>query len=329
MASEEEYRKLKVLDLKALLKKKGLSTAGVKEELISRLTQVDTETEGEPSADQEDEIEPDSKSELSRNGDESGPQKSDETAEKGKDDEGGPEKNENNAQEDDADVQSSPKEGTSLTQPEASTEQPQKRKAEHLDEESIHEKQDHGNKEVGEVETEIVHGEHGREERAAIHPPTRALYIANLTRPIQKREFVDFITRTTGHAAEYAWIDRLRTHGFFVFTSPEASKEVRSALDDTKYPPGETSRQELFADFVPENLAYKWSKFEDEDKNRNSSKRFAVRYETGDDGKIIAIHYEKPSEEKFNKKQATLDIRDLGEVMWTKTQPSVCYAERR
>lgn len=312
VANEEELRKLKVVDLKALLKEKGLSTAGVKEELVQRLVESEAGTNGadaEAEAVNEDRGEAEEPAVQAEIADQDTEKEPVEAEQK----EPEPEQKQEQEQEKEKEQQVPASEPDQSQIP--SEDSSSKRKAEDIAEPD---------------QKRIKVDASGREERVAIHPTTRALYVGNLTRPVQKRDFVDYVTETTGHNAEYAWVDRLRTHGFFVFKDEAAAQNVRRALDQSRYPQDDNSRVELFADFVPENLAYKWSKFEDEEKNRNQSKKYAVRYEEDDDGKIIAVHYEKPEEEPASNKRhfPVFDPKNLKEVQWTKTQPSVCFAER-
>ncbi|KAF2766612.1 hypothetical protein EJ03DRAFT_376891 [Teratosphaeria nubilosa] len=123
---------------------------------------------------------------------------------------------------------------------------------------------------------------------AAIHPPTPALYIRDLIRPLQAHQLhshlADLAT-APGDPADQSVIDTchldtLRTHAFAIFTSATAASRARSQLHDTVWP-DEPTRKSLWVDFVPPDKAREWIELEQADgRDRRHAKRWEVVYDT-------------------------------------------------
>ncbi|KAI5362212.1 Putative acinus, RNA recognition, RNA-binding domain superfamily, SAP domain superfamily [Septoria linicola] len=105
------------------------------------------------------------------------------------------------------------------------------------------------------------------------HSATRALYIRELVRPLQPsnlrehlREIASPPGATSASAAEIVelfHLDKLRTHALVVFDSISAASRARSALHDHIWP-NEPMRKPLWVDFVPEENVQEWINTETE-----------------------------------------------------------------
>ncbi|KAK4204902.1 hypothetical protein QBC40DRAFT_74619 [Triangularia verruculosa] len=128
--------------------------------------------------------------------------------------------------------------------------------------------------------------EFGRIERSR-HPATSALYIKNFMRPLkelQVREYLVQLAAFPGAPPNDACIsdfhvDRIRTHALVKFDSVSAASRVRTALHGKVWP-NESTRKELWVDFIPAEKVGEWIGME-EDSPRQA--RWEVIYEEDPD----------------------------------------------
>ncbi|RDW77769.1 hypothetical protein BP6252_05822 [Coleophoma cylindrospora] len=145
-----------------------------------------------------------------------------------------------------------------------------------------------------EIETDA---EPDRTINPAIHPATSALYIRNFMRPLNLNALKAHLTNLATAPGQDPnssvivsfYLDAIRTHGFFVFTSISAAARVRSAIHDRVWPE-EANRKALWADFVPDDKVEEW-KMEEQSVGggRSSTNKWEVVYETDDDRRVTAI----------------------------------------
>lgn len=110
--------------------------------------------------------------------------------------------------------------------------------------------------------------------RSAKHPATRALYIRELVRPLQPNSLREHLRTvasppgaTSASAAEIVetfHLDKLRTHALVVFDSTSAASRARNALHDHIWPDEPSMRKPLWVDFVPEDKVSEWIEMETE-----------------------------------------------------------------
>jgi hypothetical protein len=127
----------------------------------------------------------------------------------------------------------------------------------------------------------------------ATHPATSALYIRDLTRPLQPGNLKDHLIALAtppGSALDTEvitdfYLDSVRTHCLAGFTNTSAASRVRSGLHGRVWP-DERTRKPLWVDFVPEEKLKKWIEVESEASTRRgqAAKRWEVVYEEEDDG---------------------------------------------
>ncbi|CAK4032436.1 SAP domain [Lecanosticta acicola] len=97
------------------------------------------------------------------------------------------------------------------------------------------------------------------------HPPTRALYIRELVRPLQpnnlRQHLLDIAKDTSSTSAsaniEAFHLDKLRSHALVLFDSVSSASRVRSELH-TKVWPDEPMRKPLWVDYIPEEKVQEW-----------------------------------------------------------------------
>ncbi|KAK3645524.1 hypothetical protein LTR22_014688 [Elasticomyces elasticus] len=131
----------------------------------------------------------------------------------------------------------------------------------------------------------------------AFHPATRALYISSLTRPLQPQQLRDHLSSLAGGTfeseppVETFHLHLLRTHAFAVFTTLKEATRVRSLLHGTVFP-DEPARKPVSVDFVPEEEVGKWIDVEmAAGTNRRDAKRWEVLYSNTEEG-VKAEHVE-------------------------------------
>lgn len=127
----------------------------------------------------------------------------------------------------------------------------------------------------------------------ALHPATRALYVRELIRPINKAALKEHLEQlatppgqsASGHAVEECYVDSLKTHAFVMFDSITAASRARASLH-TRTWPSEAQRKPLWVDFIPEERMSAWIDQEragGSGSRASTAKRWEVAYEDLDD----------------------------------------------
>ncbi|KAF2862329.1 hypothetical protein K470DRAFT_243379 [Piedraia hortae CBS 480.64] len=144
----------------------------------------------------------------------------------------------------------------------------------------------------------------------SLHPPTRAIFIRELIRPIQPGLLREYLTKAAAppgaqpndKLVESFHLDLLRTHAFVIFTTVHAASRARARLHDTVWP-DEPSRKPLWVDFAPESLVSEWIETELSDgTSRRDAKRYTVVYDTNN-GSVTATLKEVQSGSAQAKRQ--------------------------
>lgn len=149
-----------------------------------------------------------------------------------------------------------------------------------------------------------------------LHPPTRALYIDNLMRPLKEYNLRDhlaslaepdtyqsLLSRTPADPVENCYLDPLKSHAFASFKTLEQAVRVRSALHNKVWP-DERARKPLQVDYFPEKQFSEWVV-----KERQSSS----------DGRVLKWRVVYKSGDTPNSVRAVLE--DLGESAYQPFQP--------
>jgi hypothetical protein len=127
----------------------------------------------------------------------------------------------------------------------------------------------------------------------SLHPPTSAIYITCLSRPLSLPAFLNHLTSlTTSHTPPIqVWLNAIKSHGFVVFGSEDDASVVRDALNGVAWPTNE-NRRPLCVDYVPRESVSDY--IDSEESSRGQ--RFEVVYIKSSDGIITARH--RPAESK-------------------------------
>lgn len=133
--------------------------------------------------------------------------------------------------------------------------------------------------------------DYGRSVTPAMHPPTSALYIANLMRPLRPADIqahlVDLATprgeTLSNDIITLFHLDQIRTHAFVVFSSTAAASRTRALLHDTVWP-NESNRKALWLDFVPPEKVQGWIDMEMGGGGRSGTRWEVVYADTPDGG---------------------------------------------
>jgi hypothetical protein len=136
------------------------------------------------------------------------------------------------------------------------------------------------------------------------HPPTSALYIRNLLRPLQIPPFREHLLALATPAdqdpdaslIDEIHLDTFKSHAFVLFTSTTAAVRARTGLHDRIWPE-ETQRKALWVDFVPPEQARAWIGTELE---AGKSKRFEVVYSTSPTTGEATASLEEASQQNNN-----------------------------
>lgn len=143
------------------------------------------------------------------------------------------------------------------------------------------------------------------------HPPTSALYIRELMRPLRSETIeeyiVDLITpqgsQPDPSLIEDFYLDQIRTHAFVKLASVSAAQRVRAAMHDQVWP-NERNRKPLWVDFIPPDSMREWID-EEESGARGNAQRWEVVYEHDGD-RVVAAHRAAGSDNKsFSKPPPT------------------------
>lgn len=152
------------------------------------------------------------------------------------------------------------------------------------------------------------------------HPPTSALYIRELMRPLRSETveeyIVDLVTPQGSHRdpslIEDFYLDQIRTHAFVKLASASAAQRVRAAMHAQVWP-NERNRKPLWVDFIPPDSMRDWID-QEESGARGSSNRWEVVYEQDGDH-VVAVHKTAGSDNKsFSKPPPTGPAAGSGPV---------------
>lgn len=127
------------------------------------------------------------------------------------------------------------------------------------------------------------------------HPPTSALYIRELMRPLRSETveeyIVDLVTpqgsQPDPSLIEDFYLDQIRTHAFVKLASVSTAQRVRAAMHDQIWP-NERNRKPLWVDFIPPDSMREWID-QEESGARGNSHRWEVVYEQDGD-RVVAVH---------------------------------------
>lgn len=127
------------------------------------------------------------------------------------------------------------------------------------------------------------------------HPPTSALYIRELMRPLRsemvEEYIIDLVTpqgsQPDSSFIEDFYLDQIRTHAFVKLSSVSAAQRVRTAMHDQVWP-NERNRKPLWVDFIPSDSMKEWIDLE-ESGARGNAHRWEVVYEQEGDS-VTAVH---------------------------------------
>ncbi|KAF2164621.1 hypothetical protein M409DRAFT_25018 [Zasmidium cellare ATCC 36951] len=142
-------------------------------------------------------------------------------------------------------------------------------------------------------DTELEHDTAEDDALPSKHPITRALYIRDLVRPLQPNFLRDHLlslaqkSATGDVAIEDFHLDKLRTHAFVLFDTTSAAKAVRQALHDRIWP-DEPMRKPLWVDYIPDSSVRDWI---DTEVGKGDLTRWEVVYSSADldtDGPVTA-----------------------------------------
>lgn len=140
---------------------------------------------------------------------------------------------------------------------------------------------------AGRVDTE------GQRVSPSLHPPTAALYIRNLKRPLQPlalRQHLVALAKEDNPILTFH-LDAIRTHAFVQFSSVSTASSVRLGLHDRVWP-AERDREPLWVDFVPENELAGWIGIESETDSVSRgtpARRWEVVYSSLADGSVTTM----------------------------------------
>lgn len=127
------------------------------------------------------------------------------------------------------------------------------------------------------------------------HPPTSALYIRELMRPLRSETveeyIVDLVTpqgsQPDPSLIEDFYLDQIRTHAFVKLVSVSTAQRVRAAMHDQIWP-NERNRKPLWVDFIPPDSMREWID-QEESGARGNAHRWEVVYEQDGD-RVVAVH---------------------------------------
>lgn len=126
----------------------------------------------------------------------------------------------------------------------------------------------------------------------SVHPPTAALYIRDLMRPLQPQSFRSHVVSLATPPSQdpddstikLLHLDSLKTHAFVHFSSTASASRARSGLHARVWPE-ETQRKPLWVDFIPEDKVRGWI---DEELDAGKDRRFEVVYSSQEPGEATA-----------------------------------------
>ncbi|ANB15382.1 hypothetical protein AWJ20_3009 [Sugiyamaella lignohabitans] len=360
-----QLNNLKVVDLKNRLKNLGLSTAGLKQQLVDRLAEAlqpkagDVEqTEEETGEVQQDELENENENENKKTDDRAVETETPTLSARENQDEQEPEIAANGTEDPSATdaEKNDPNDDTKLSKSGSNGEESLSALA------NGEQAEDTGIPETTSTDAEQLNSfkrassptlddtsapapKKARSHGAAIHPATNTLYVSNLSRPLVSSAFQEYVEGVAEESASYFWMDKLKTHCFVTFSSTEVATRARTAIHRSRYPSGELSRKQLFADFIPEETAHKFA--EEADDSKGPWRKMKVLYTVNDTGVELTL---VPHSTKVNKPNANghsqtkalpsgpsnssvakprSDSRRGLPILWTRTNPSIKFREAR
>lgn len=93
---------------------------------------------------------------------------------------------------------------------------------------------------------------------------TRALFVGNLTPPLDAQRFQQHIKALAAPATiDRCWLARQRTHGLVLVSDETGAEDVREKLHGSHYPEDDHASLALFCDFVPAKRVKEWAFQED------------------------------------------------------------------
>lgn len=127
------------------------------------------------------------------------------------------------------------------------------------------------------------------------HPPTSALYVRELMRPLKSEAMEQYIADLLSSPESDPdvdpihdfYLDQIRTHAFVRLSSVSAAQLVRAALHNKVWP-NERNRKALWVDFIPAEKVKDWI---DREETAPRGARWEVVYEQVD-GSPVAAHRE-------------------------------------
>lgn len=134
----------------------------------------------------------------------------------------------------------------------------------------------------------------------AIHHATRSLYMKNFKRPFAialLREHVETIARGSSalppgeNPIVFYNLNALRSHVFVKLFNISIASRVRAEMHGRKFPDDGSPRDDIWADFVPDDKVEEWVDYE-QSRDRRASTKVEVQYSKNDDGVMEATFKE-------------------------------------
>ncbi|ODQ78402.1 hypothetical protein BABINDRAFT_162637 [Babjeviella inositovora NRRL Y-12698] len=163
---------------------------------------------------------------------------------------------------------------------------------------------------------------------------TRALFIGNLTSPINAHNFQTFLKHIAEPATiERAWLNRLRSHSIVLCSDEEGAERIRGILNGSKYPSVEDDeamlrdlredkpdmeivRNALFVDYIPVKRINQWTY--EEDRGPRDGK-WKIEYETQEIREREETPREKDSDDESKaESQVNTDDADIPAAVTTR-----------
>jgi hypothetical protein len=117
-------------------------------------------------------------------------------------------------------------------------------------------------------------------EDTPMHPPTRAIYVRNLTRPLKANNLRDHLQELAAGAGAVAafHVEPAQTHALALFSSIEAAQQAQAGLHGAFWPEGPVVGA-LWADFIPEDKFQEWAETEEiSSLERKKARRWEIVY---------------------------------------------------
>ncbi|KAH7327981.1 hypothetical protein B0I35DRAFT_416261 [Stachybotrys elegans] len=128
---------------------------------------------------------------------------------------------------------------------------------------------------------------------SSLHPPTTALYISGLMRPLREVELQKHLMELAVPVDDVNdgiirafFLDNFRSHAFVVFNSQGAAIRAREGIHNQRWPP-EALRNRIWVDFVPPQMVKAWISTEE---NAPKGTRYEVTYSDGPNNTMNTEH---------------------------------------